>query len=153
MGADATGLEVKSIWPLGAVVLGPSPRASQVACSAATCRAEVLLVLPLACRRDPCVMDNLIPGWTADRAGPGDHGGERLKLFWSALAGYCPPKIAQVAPKQSRRESCRVPCISLEGQCAQVATWTKGSPSQGLCCGWASAGTMVSCVWLNNRVN
>lgn len=61
-------------------------RASQVTCSAVICGAEVLLVVPLACRHDPCVMGDLTPGWTADHAGPGDRGGEGLKLFWCVLA-------------------------------------------------------------------
>lgn len=32
-------------------------------------------------------MGDLTPGWTADHAGPGEHGGEGLKLFWGVLAG------------------------------------------------------------------
>lgn len=76
------GLEVKNVW-----LLGPLCRTSQVTSSAAACRAEALPVLPIACRCDPCTMGNLIPGWTTDHGGPGDHRGEHLKLFWGALAG------------------------------------------------------------------
>lgn len=82
---------MKRTWLLcayrhGIMILGPSTGASQVTHSAVVCGAEVLLVLFLLCRCDLSVTGDLNPRWSAGHIGPGDHGGEWLKLFWAVLA-------------------------------------------------------------------